>query len=342
MNHPVIPTGEPIDRQRRQLLAVSGAALTAGAWHSAARAQAQAWPSKPLRIIAAQAPGASNDATARGYADYFSSKLGVAAVVENKPGGLGMIAAEIVARSPPDGYTFLMILHSQLAQAPVLLKKVPIDTSKDLVPIAALSTGVGLGVVKKDLPVTNVRELVDLARKRPVSVGNYGVASGWHLMMLQLAKQTGAKFDIVNYKGTGPMLTDLMAGQIDVGGGSLLGLNPGIQRGAVRPIVITYGGRSKKLPGLPTWGDEGFIGPAFQSLAECNMLLGPAGTPPEVVARLAQLAHESAALSPRIKVLIDQLGLEEGPIIGDELRRFIDQIWPAYRALTRELGLTLE
>ena len=332
MTPPITASSEPPDTRRRHLLAAGAAALSAGLWQPPTRAQA--WPARPLRIVAAQAPGASNDATARGYADYFSSKLGVAVTVENKPGGLGMIAAELVARSAPDGYTFLMTLHSQLAQAPVLLKKVPIDTSRDLVPIAALSTGVGLGVVRKDLPASSVRELVELARRRPVSVGNYGVASGWHLMMLQLARTTGARFDIVNYKGTGPMLADLMAGQIDVGGGSLLGLTPGLQRGAIRPIVITYGPRSKKLPGVPTWADEGFIGPAFQSLAEC--------TSPEVVARLAQLAQESATVSPRVRQLIDQLGLDEGPIIGEELRRFIDQIWPAYRGLTKELGFTVE
>ncbi|HPU53161.1 MAG TPA: tripartite tricarboxylate transporter substrate binding protein [Burkholderiaceae bacterium] len=327
-------------RSRRRLLVLGPAALTATAWQRAA--QAQAWPAKPIRIIAAQAPGASNDATARSYADYFSTRLGVAVTVENKPGGLGMIAAEMVARSPADGHTLLMTLHSNLAQAPVLLKKVPLDTSRDLVPIAALSTGVGVGAMKKDLPVANLKELIELARKRPVTVGNYGIASGWHLMMLQLARQTGAKFDIVNYKGTGPMMVDLLAGQIDLGGGSLAGLGASIQRGSIRPFVITYGSRSSKLPGVPTWVDEGFTGPAFQSLAECNLLLAPTGTPPEVVNRLAQLAHESAQQSPRVKALIDQLGLDSGPIVGDELRRFIDQVWPAYRGLTRELGLAVE
>ena len=329
-------------RHRRRLLAVLPGALAAAAWQRAAQAQAQAWPGKPIRIIAAQAPGASNDATARSYADYFSTRLGVAVTVENKPGGLGMIAAEMVARSPADGYTLLMTLHSNLAQAPVLLKKVPLDTSRDLVPIAALSTGVGVGVMKKDLPVANLKELVELARKRPITVGNYGMASGWHLMMVQLGRQTGAKFDIVNYKGTGPMLVDLLAGQIDLGGGSLAGLGPSIQRGSIRPFVITYGGRSNKLPGVPTWVDEGFTGPAFKSLSECNLLIAPTGTPPEVVTRLALLAQESAQQSPRVKALMDQLGLESGPIIGDELRKFIDQVWPAYRGLTRELGLAVE
>ena len=205
------------DASRRQLLGAGAAIASASLIPSTAFADK--WPSKPIRFVCAQAPGASTDGTARSFADYMSTHLGVGITVENKPGGAGMIAAETVARSAPDGYTFLVTLHSQLAQAPVLLKKVPLDTSRDLVPIAALSTGVGVGVMKKDLPVANLKELVELARKRPITVGNYGMASGWHLMMLQLGRQTGAKFDIVNYKGTGPMLVDLLAGQIDLGGG---------------------------------------------------------------------------------------------------------------------------
>ena len=171
---------------RRRLLSALPASLAA-AWTGPA--SAQAWPAKPIRIVAAQAPGSSNDNTARAFADYLSTQLGVPVTVENKPGGIGMIAAELVAHSAPDGYTLLITLHSQLAQAPVLLKKVPIDPYKDLVPIAAISTGVGPMVVKKDLPVNNLAELIELARKRPVTVGNYGIGSGWQLQMVQLARQ---------------------------------------------------------------------------------------------------------------------------------------------------------
>ncbi|GER20298.1 Bug family tripartite tricarboxylate transporter substrate binding protein [Variovorax boronicumulans] len=331
----------PEAAQRRRLLGTGLGLLGAGWLPGLARAQD--WPSRPIKIIAAQAPGSSNDATARALAEYMTGRLGVPVVVENRPGAIGMIAADAVARSAPDGYTLLITLHSQLAQAPVLLKKVPLDTTKDLTPIAAFSTGTSPMVVKKDLPVKNFKELIELARKRPVSVGNYGIGSGWQLMMSQLAKQTGAKFDLVNYKGTGPMVFDLMAGNIDIGAGSMAGMAAGIQRGAFRPILVISGDRSERLlPGIPTWADEGFTGPAFENLKECNMVLGPATLPKEVVRRLAEVAHDSATKSEPVKTVLTQLGVESPPWTGVELQKFIQQTWPTYQKMTRELGLMVE
>lgn len=336
----VVPQLLEINGQRRQLLVAGSGAVAASLFPIMARAQA--WPSKPIRIIAAQAPGSSNDATARAFAEYFSTKLGVPVVVENKPGGLGMIAAEAVARSAPDGHTFLLTLHSQLAQAPVLLKKPPIDTSKDLVPIGSIGVGPVVAVVNKDLPVNNLTELIALARKRPVSVGNYAIGSGWQLMLTKLAKQTGALLTVVNYKGTGAMLMDLYGGQIEVGAGSLAGMGAGIEKGSVRPIVIIVGNRSSKLPGIPTWVDAGFTGPAFEDLAECNMLLGPAGTPAEVIDRIARLIHESVTDSVKVKALRDQLAADDLPLTGVALQQFIARTWASYRTLTREVGLKLD
>ncbi len=249
-------------RTRRGILRAGGAALIAANFPH--MALAQTWPSKPIRIVAAQAPGSSNDATARALAEFLTGELKTPVVVENRPGGLGMIAADSVARSAPDGYTLLIILHSNLAQAPVLLKKAPIDPSKDLVPVGSFNTGVSLGVVKKDLAVSNLKELIALSKTRPVTVGNYGVGSGWQMMIMQLAKQTGGQFDIVTYKGTGPMALDLMAGNIDMGAGSMVGLAGGIQRGSFKPVVMIQGSPGNPLaPGIPSWADAGFKGPAF-------------------------------------------------------------------------------
>lgn len=195
-------------------------------------------------------------------------------------------------------------------------------------------------VVKKDLPVKNLKELIALAKTRPVSVGNYGIGSGWQMMVTQLAKQTGAKFDLINYKGTGPMVFDLMAGNIDVGAGSLAGLGAGIKSGAFKPVVIISGDRSERLlPGVPTWGDEGFTGPAFENLKESNMVLGPANMPPEIVARLAEVARESAEQSAAMKSVLSQLGVESPPWTGVELTKFIARTWPTYQAMTKELGI---
>lgn len=336
---PVHPNMAHRDQRRKLVGAASGAIATS---LLPAVARADGWPSKPIRIIAAQAPGSSNDSSARAFAEFFSTKLGVPVLVENRPGAVGMIAAEAVARSAPDGHTFLLTLHSQLAQAPVLLKKPPIDPNKDLVPIGAIGVGPVVGVVNKDLPVNTLAELIDLARKRPVSVGNYATGSGWQIMLARLAKQTGAQFTVVNYKGTGAMLMDLFAGQIEMGAGSLVGMGPGLQKGSVRPLVIIIGNRSPKLPGVPTWVDAGFTGPAFEDLAECNMLLGPVGTPREVIDRLAALIHESVSESAKIKAVRATMSADDVPLTGAALHKFIAKTWESYRVLTRELGLAVE
>jgi len=276
---------------RRRLLA-AGSGLLASTLLPAG-AQTPAWPSKTIRIIAAQAPGSSNDATARAFSDYFSQKLGVSVVVENKPGGVGMIAAEALARSAPDGHTLMLTLHSQPAQAPAMLKKMPVDPDKDIIPIASIGVGPVPGLVHKDFPVHNVAELIAYARKKPVNVGNYAIGSGWQLMLTQLAKETGAQFNIVNYKGTGAMLMDLYGGQIDMGAGSLAGVAGGIQKGQVRPIVIAIGNRSSRLPGIPTWVEAGFKGAAFEDLAECNCLHPPERHPPSWSGWLPWCANRS-------------------------------------------------
>lgn len=326
---------------RRQVLATGSGLLAAGLLPAAAQTPA-AWPSKPIRIIAGQAPGSSNDATARAFSDYFAQKLGVSVVVENKPGGVGMIAAEAVVRAGADGHTLLLTLHSQPAQAPVLLKKLPVDPDKDLVPIGSIGVGPVVAVVHKDFPVTNMTELIAYAKKKPVNVGNYAIGSGWQLMLTQLAKDTGAQFNIVNYKGTGAMLMDLYGGQIDMGAGSLAGVSGGIQKGQVRPITIIIGSRSTRLPGIQTWADAGIRGPAFEDLAECNMLFAPAGTPQAVVDRLAALVRDSVSESPKVKAVRDTLAADDVPLTGASLQAFIKRTWPSYRRLTREIGIAPE
>ena len=330
-----------VDERRRRLLGAA-AASAALPWLSPNRAFADNWPSRPIRIIAAQAPGSSNDSTSRAFAEFFSSRLNVPVVVENKPGGIGMIAAEAVARSKPDGDTLLCTLHSQLAQAPVLLKKPPIDPSRDLTPVASISTGVGVMVATKGLPANSFKELIALAKKRPVSVGNYGIGSGWQLMVTQLKKLTGAQLDIINYKGTGAMIGDLLAGHIDIGAGSLLGMSGGLAAGGLKPLLIISGPRSSKLPGVPTWVDEGINDPIFANLAECNMLLGPTGLPKDVVDRLAMLVRQSTTESEAVKNVREQLGSQDTPLTGDALRQFIAASWPTYQSVTKAVGLKME
>ncbi len=321
---------------RRRLISAGLAGLVAP-W-GAARAQGAL--NKPIRFVVSQAPGATTDATARAFAEHFSQKLGVPVSVDNRPGAGGMIAAQIVANAPPDGTTFLVCLHTQLAQAPVLLKKPPINPDTDLMPISALTPGVLLGMVRTDLAARTPQELVQLSRQRPVTVGNYSIGSGWQMQIAQLIKETGGQFTLLNYKGTSQVLTDLAAKQIDVGAGSLLGATPFLQKNVVRPLVIFSESRSPKLPGIPTWVEAGFTSPAFKSLLEYNMLLAPAGTSADVIHRMAELSVDADAHAPRIRALKDMTGSEAPVLIGENLRKMIDEVWPTYRTLTRGLGLS--
>lgn len=308
-----------------------------------AAAQAADWkPTKPIRLICGQAPGASTDATARAYSDYFAQKLGVPVTVENKPGGVGMVAGEIVARAAPDGTTLLVSLQSVLAQAPVLIKKPLIDPDKDLLPVAAIGVGPVVAVLHKDFQAKSIQDVVAMSKKKPVNVGNYAVGSGWQMMLSQLVKETGAQLNVVNYKGTGAMLADLYAGHIDMGAGSLAGMAAGLDKGLVKPAVIIIGARSSKLPGVPTWVDAGFKGAAFEDLAEMNILMAPAGTPHNVVDTLARLVTASISDSQRVKSVRELLGAEDVPLVGADLRQFIGRSWPTYRRLSKEMGLSAE
>ncbi|MDR2154624.1 MAG: tripartite tricarboxylate transporter substrate binding protein [Burkholderiaceae bacterium] len=338
--HDPVPSNSTDHARRRLLLAASSGALMAYSLPRTASAQSD-WPNKPIRLFAAQAPGSSNDTTARALATYLSIQLKTPVAVENKPGGIGMIAADAVARSNPDGYTLLITLHSQLAQAPVLLSNPAIDTSKDLIPVGAYSTGLSPAAVKKDLPVKNLKELIALSKTRPITVGNYGIGSGWQLMIAQLAEDTGGEFTLVNYKGTGPMMVDLMAGNIDIGAGSLAGLTPGIQKGAIRPLFMLNGdSKNPVLPGIPNWVEEGFTGPAYQDLREYNMVLAPAGTPAKIIDTLGDLINRSATESEEVKSVLALLGIpDHKPLTGTALKEMIARVWPIYQNMTRKLNI---
>ena len=302
----------------------------------------QTFPAKPIRLVVSQNPGGTTDATARAFADYFSHKFGVPVTVENRPGAGGMIAAENVAHATPDGYTLFVGLHSQLAQAPVLFKKPLIDPDRDLVPVAAVTAGGLPTVVRNTLAVNNAQELVALSLKQSINAGNYSVGSGWQLLLSQLTKETGGQFVVVSYKGTPPMLTDLVGGQTDVATGSVISLAPFMQRDALRAIAVISDRRSTKYPDVPTWAEQGFTSPAFTKLLEYNMLLAPAGTPEAVLVILSAAAAEAGKQSPKMVTLLDTIGSDEPVLVTEPLRKMISEVWPVYRTLTTELKLTPE
>jgi len=305
-------------------------------------AVAQEFPAKPIRIVASQNPGGTTDATARAFAEYLALKLGATVTVENRPGAGGMIAAEAVARATPDGYTLFVGLHSQLAQASVLFKKPLINPDTDLIPVAAVTAGGLPAAVHTGLSVKNVKELVELSRQRTVNAGNYSLGSGWHLLLSQLAKETGGQFVVVSYKGTPAMFTDLVGKQTDVATGSVISIGPFMQREGLRIIAIMSDRRSTKYPDVPTWAEQGFTSPAFTKLLEYNMLLAPVGTPNDIIKKLSDTVADAAQHSQKMKVLLDMIGSDDQVLVGQPLTKMISEVWPVYRQLTTELKLTPE
>ncbi len=303
---------------------------------------AQDFPTKPIRIIASQNPGGTTDATARAFAEYLTQKLGVSVSVENRPGAGGMIAAEAVAHGAADGYTLFVGLHSQLAQASVLFKKPLINPDTELTPVAAVTAGGLPAAVHTGLSVKNVKDLVELSRQRTVNAGNYSLGSGWHLLLTQLAKETGGQFVVVSYKGTPAMFTDLVGKQTDVATGSVISIAPFMQREGLRIIAIMSDRRSTKYPDVPTWAEQGFTSPAFTKLLEYNMLLAPSGTPKQIIAKISDTVADAAKHSQKMKVLLDMIGSDDQVLVGEPLTKMISEVWPVYRQLTTELKLTPE
>ncbi len=329
-----------ITRQARRRVLVAGAGGLATALAPAA-ANGQAWPSHPIRFVSATAPGGAISSTARSYGDYITQVTGQPVLLEHRPGGHSMIAAQLVSRSAPDGHTFLFAVNSALTLAPLLVKNAAVpDPETAFSMLAGFSPGPAIFLVKKDLPVKNLREFVARARTQPTIVGSIGVGSRAHLVGAQMNKLLGTRMEIVHYKGAGPALKDLAGGHIDCSVGSLAGSSGLMQAGRVVPIAITSGTRSPKLPGVPTFADEGFTQPVFR-LRDWLALAAPAGTPRPILERMAEIIREATATAPMIKAR-ENAGVSEPPLLLDEFERALAVERPVWRNATRELKIVLE
>jgi len=245
---------------------------------------AQPYPNKPVRMIVISAPGGSTDILSRAVGRALTDGLGQTIVIDNKPGGGGIIATETLAKAPPDGYTILMsnTSHSVL---PSLHAKLPYDPLKDFSPISLVALTHSLLLVNPALPVKNVKELIELARAQPGKLnyasGTTGASAHFGAELLKLM----ARVNIVQvpYKGTAGQLTALIAGEVQMSFVTMPSALPHISAGRVRVLAIGSPKRSPALPDVPTVAESGL--PGFD-IAAWNGILAPAGTPPAVVARL--------------------------------------------------------
>jgi tripartite-type tricarboxylate transporter receptor subunit TctC len=246
---------------------------------------AQPYPTKPVRLVLPYPPGGGSDTIARPLAQKMSEGLGQQVVVENRGGANGNIGMEAVARSAPDGYTVVFALSAQLAINPGLYQKIPYDPLRDYAPVTLFGSGVYLLVVHPSLPVKSVQELIALAKARPgqLAYSSSGNGSGGHLAAELLNSMTGVRMLHVPYKGGGPALMDLIAGQVQVLFATQLASWPHVRSGRVRALAVSTAKRPSSLPDLPTIAEAGV--PGYDS-GVWYAVLAPAGTPREIIARL--------------------------------------------------------
>ena len=265
---------------RRRSLAAAATLLIA-----VASAGAQTFPARPVTIVVPASPGGVTDLLGRALARRFSESAGQQAIVENKPGANNQIAAEYVAKAAPDGSTLFVGPESTFVVNPFLYARLPYDPVKDFTPITGLVTIHHALITHPSLPVASVRDLLDLARKRPgeLNYGTYGIGSSGHLNMEVLQRDAHIKLTPVHYKGASPALTDVIAGHIQLMFISLGTAAPQWKAGKVRMLAIGAPQRLPSLPDMPTIAESGV--PGFEA-ASWFALYGPANMPPEVVAKV--------------------------------------------------------
>ena len=247
--------------------------------------EAQTYPTKPVTIIVPAAPGGVTDALGRVLAQRFSEAWGQQGIVENKAGANNQIAAEYVAKAPPDGHTLLIGPEVAFVVNPSLYSKLSYDPVKDFTPIAGLVTINQALVVNPSLPVDSVKDLIALARTKPgeLNYGTFGIGSSGHLNMELLQALAGVKFQPVHYKGATPALTDVMAGHIQMMFISVGSAVPQWKAGKVKLLAVGAGKRMPLLPEAPTVAESGLAG--YEAVSWFG-LFAPAGTPPDVVAKI--------------------------------------------------------
>lgn len=278
---------------------------------------ADAYPSKPIRLIVPFPPGGGTDAIARDVANQLTTTLKWNFVVENRPGSGGNIGVDAAAKSPPDGYAIALGQTSNLSINPTLYGHMPYDSVKDLTPIALVASAPLVFVVKADSPYKSLADLVAAAKGKPGSLNFASPGNGTvtHLTGELLQKEAGVTFTHVPYKGGSMALTDLLGGRVQIYAGSVPTLLGHIKSGQLRAIVVTSAQRDPNLPQVPTVAESGYKG--FEAVTWFGFV-GPAGMPQSVVAKLNAEINK-ALKTPELK---KRLNDEGATVLGGSPEQF--------------------
>ncbi len=277
------------------------------------------WPTKPVRMLVGFAPGGGTDTTARPIAQKLSEALGQQVIVDNRPGAAGNIATEIIINSNPDGYTILMGTIAALAINPSLYTNLPFDPEKGLAPIIQAVDSTNILTLHPSVAAGSVKELIALAKNKPLNAGSSGVGGTGHLAIELFNTMAGVKMTHVPYKGGGPAMIDLVAGHIHLIFATAASAVPQIKAGRVKGIAVTTIKRSQLVPDLPTVSEAGLKG--FDA-NNWYGLLAPAKTPRPIINRLNSEVARILNL-PEIKTFLFNQGLDVAPGTPEQFAAYI-------------------
>jgi tripartite-type tricarboxylate transporter receptor subunit TctC len=303
---------------------------------SAAPAQ-DAYPSRPIHLIVTFPPGGSTDVMARVLQPRLAELLGQPIVVENKPGAGGNIGVEAVVKSAPDGYTIGLAAAGALTVNPSLMQNVPFDPLKDLTPITEIGESPFILAAANDFAPRDVKELIALAKDRPgaVSIGHGGNGTAMHLTAELFKHTAGVSMEMVPYRGSGPVTVDVMAGHIPLGITDMPSALALIRDGKLRALAVTSRTRVDQMPDTPTLAESGL--PGFEAVGWFG-IIGPAGMPPAVVARL-NAAFVTALREPAVRERIVAVGAVPRPMSPEEFKAFMISETKKWSELIKTAGL---
>lgn len=320
--------------RRRLVQAAALAVAMAGG-----NAMAQAWPSKPISLIVPFPAGGTTDVLARALGEKLSQSLGQPVIVENKPGAGATLGADFVAKAKPDGYTLLMgAVHHTIA--PSVYKKLPYDFQKDFAPITTVALVPNVLVVNAATPAKNVAELVALAKAQPgkLTYGSNGNGTAQHLIGTQFENATGTEVVHIPYKGSGPLATDLLGGQITMSFDTVTPVLQHIKSGKLRALAVTTNKRSSALPDVPTLDEAGLKG---FNIGTWFGVLAPVATPKDVVSRLnAEMVK--VIQSPDFRKRMDEIGAEPIGNSTDQMGQQISSETEKFAKLVKDAKVTIE
>ena len=314
--------------------AILGAALLA----VAPLAAAQAYPAKPVRLLVPMPPGGTSDFWARLITAKMSESLGQQIVVENRPGGATIIAAEAVSRAPADGYTMLLGDSATYAVNPSLFPKLPYDPARDLAPVTLTSRHVLLIAVNASSPVKTLDEFVAQAKARPVNIGTPDPGSPHHLALELFMQRAGFKANHIPFKGGAAPTQELVAGRLDAGFLTLGDVLPHLRAGKLRVLGVASAKRVAAAPDVPTIAEQGY--PGYEADAWQGFTV-PAGTPAAAIARLNE-AHAKAAADPEIRRKLLDIGVDPIPSSPQDFAAYMKSETEKWRKVVKDNNITVQ